>query len=217
MKKSLVLALFAEGASDNRFLPPIILRTAEELIAKYGQDTVDVLEPVIVPKPRDEHRHDCILAAARYACGYHALVVHSDADDRTSERAKAQRIQPGFDLVSSTEEMVCKHLIPIIPVQMVEAWMLADDIALREIIGTEMSPQNLGLPSRPALVEIDANPKETLNGVIRRATSNYPARRRQLDFVVVKNFWLVGSILGRYMLFLHIGSLQVTFGMLWWS
>jgi hypothetical protein len=60
--------------------------------------------------------------------------------------------------------------------------MLADHTALCEVIGTDLSPQILGLPSRPAEVERDAHPKQTLNQVIQRAISHRPHRRRQLDF-----------------------------------
>lgn len=178
----LVVALYAEGSTDNRFLSPIIQRTAERIIAQDGQGFVDVSEPMIVPKQQGRRREECILSAACYAHGYHALIVHSDADDRTPDRALLERVQPGFDLVSRTDKEACKHLIPVIPVQMIEAWMLADHSALRQVIGTDLSPKNLGLPSRPTEVERDANPKRTLDEVIQRAISTRPHRRRQLDF-----------------------------------
>ncbi|HZO71055.1 MAG TPA: DUF4276 family protein [Ktedonobacteraceae bacterium] len=179
---TLVLALYAEGPSDNRFLPPIIQRTAERLIVLYGQRTVDVLEPVIVPRQKGLSCDTGILNAARHACGYHALIVHADADDETSYSAKTHRIRPGFKLVLDSNEQVCKDLVPIIPVQTIEAWMLADYKALQETIGTDMSPQNLGLPARPALVEADANPKRTLQEVINRAIAARSQRRRRFDF-----------------------------------
>lgn len=46
----LVLALYAEGSSDTRFLPPIIQRTAENIINLYGERIVDVSDPVVIPK-----------------------------------------------------------------------------------------------------------------------------------------------------------------------
>ena len=180
--RTLVLALYAEGPTDNHFLPSIIQRTAERIINYYGRDIVDVLEPIIVPKQTGKNHAVCILSAARYAHGYDALIVHADADDRSSDAAKLHRIEPGFNLVFKTNADVCKNLLPLIPVQMIESWMLADHTALREVIGTDLSPENLGLPSRPALVEFDANPKQTLNDVIQKALSNRPQRRRQIDF-----------------------------------
>jgi hypothetical protein len=184
----LVLVLYAEGSTDNHFLPPIIQRTAERIIAKYGQDLVDVSELVIVPRQQNQRREECILSAARHVCHCHALIVHSDADGRTPERALSERIQPGFDLISHSNEEVCKHLIPVIPVQMIEAWMLADHNALCEVIGTNLSPQILGLLSRSAEVERDANPKQTLKQVIQKAISHRPRRRRQLDFSIHEEF-----------------------------
>ena len=178
----LVLALYAEGSTDNRFLPPIIQRTAERIITEYGQDLVDVSELVIVPKQQCQHREECILNAARHVHHCHALIVHSDADGRTLDRALSERIQPGFDLVYRTDKAACKHLVPVIPVQMIEAWMLADHGALCAVIGTDLSPQKLGLPNRPTEVERDANPKQTLREVIQKAVSHRPRRRRQFDF-----------------------------------
>ena len=86
---SLVTALCTEGSSDTRFLAPVIQRTAEKIIAQYGQRVVDILEPSIVPKQQGS-REECIFSASRYAFGYHILIVHSDADDRTSDRAKTR-------------------------------------------------------------------------------------------------------------------------------
>jgi hypothetical protein len=185
--KMLLLALYAEGSTDARFLPPIIRRTAEKIIAQHGQGFADVSEPMIVPKQQDRRREDGILSAAYHVYGYHVLIVHSDADDRTPDRALSERIQPGFKLVSRTNGEVCKHLIPVIPVQMIEAWMLADHNALRTIIETDMSPKNLGLPSKPAEVERDANPKRTLNEVIQRAISDRPHRRDNWTLMPAKN------------------------------
>ncbi len=179
--RTLVIALYAEGVTDNRFLPPLIQRTAERILAQYGYDFTDVLDPIIVPKQQGR-RQDCILKAAHFAYGYHILIVHSDADDNTQEPARLERIQPGFALVAHSNESVCKHLVPIIPVRMIEAWMLADHSAFRETIGTDISPQNLGFPARPALVETDANPKQTLNEIIRKAQAGRSQRHRSFDF-----------------------------------
>jgi len=52
----LVLALYPEGSTDARFLPPIIRRTAERIITQHGQDIVDVSEPMIVPRQQDQRR-----------------------------------------------------------------------------------------------------------------------------------------------------------------
>ena len=174
----LLLALYAEGPSDTRFLPLIIQRVARSITAPHR--LVGVLDLTIISK-KQGIREECIVFAARDAYGCHALIVHSDADDKSSERARKERIEPGFNQVLHSSEDVCKDLIPIIPVQMIEAWMLADHNALREAIGTNMSAQTLGLPARPALVERDANPKHTLNEVVRKANAGRSRRHQKID------------------------------------
>lgn len=64
--------------------------------------------------------------AARRAEGYHGLIVHVDADYSTADRARRDRIDPGFELIRQSSERVCDQLVPLIPVRMTEAWMLAD-------------------------------------------------------------------------------------------
>ncbi len=180
----LLLALYAEGPSDTRFLPIIIQRTARSITGQHR--SIDVLDLTIISKKQGACE-ECILHAARDAYGCHALIVHSDADDKTSVRAHKERIQPGFDLVlkfKSSEE-VCEHLIPLIPVQMTEAWMLADGEALLDVIGANRGPQDLRLP-KASEVERDANPKRTLNEIVRnvnlnRCSSKRSSYRRKID------------------------------------
>lgn len=177
----LVLALYAEGSSDTRFLPPIIQRTAENIINLYGERIVDVSDPIVISK-KQGRQEDCILQASKEASDYHALIVHADADNRTTERALRERIQPGFDLVKNYTNGVCKDLVPLIPVQMIEAWMLADIGTLCEVVGTNINPRDVGLPGRAALVEQYANPKNVLNEFMRQVNNTRPHRRRQRDF-----------------------------------
>ena len=176
----LSLALYAEGPSDNCFLPLIIERTTRNIIdQRWPRDQYEriALSGVkIIPKQRGK-RDVCILSAAREACKNNALNVHSDADDKTTHRAQKERIQPGFDLVLKSTEKVCEHLIPLIPVQMTEAWMLADREALLYAIGVFGKPQGLRLPNASE-VERDANPKHTLNEIVRQANLNRSSSKR---------------------------------------
>lgn len=120
---SLVLALYAEGRTDERFLPVVIQRTAEQILAQRGCQVVDVPDPIVVDGSIDrEHRGraERILEAARRARGYHALIVHADADHPTPDRSIEERIQPGLHLVHRSEEAVCRQLVPIVSVQMTD-------------------------------------------------------------------------------------------------
>jgi hypothetical protein len=175
--RSLVLALYAEGPTDERFLSIIIQRTAEGLLLRLGQTVVDVLTPIIL-RPKFTHtltsRAESILDVAQQAYGYHALIIHTDADHSTSEWAMNERIRPGIDLVQLRQNGVCHHLVPIIPVRMTEAWMLTDIRALQTVIGTDLSATALGIPEHPSLVDKLLEPKQILN----QAIQNSGRRRR---------------------------------------
>ena len=140
---------------------------------------MDVLEPTVLPRslPKRTGAARLILQAARDAEGFHALLVHADADALAWEEARQQRIQPGLTLVQSRSRGVCRNLVPIIPVRMVEAWMIADPDALRRALYTDLPDQALGLPPLNQ-VELRANPKDILEEAIRIVYADRPAHRR---------------------------------------
>lgn len=79
--KQLVLALYAEGTTDQLFLPSIIQRTTIQVLRQHEHQQINVLTPRAVhlekaPATRDE----CILQAAREASDSNILIVHADAD-----------------------------------------------------------------------------------------------------------------------------------------
>ena len=180
----LVMAIYAEGRADETFLPIIVQRGAEQILAQRGRTVVDVLEPIVLNHSIDRAfptRAERILEAARRAAGYHALVVHADADHPTRERALQERFMPGLERVCQAQqalERVCDKLVPMIPVQMTEAWMLADPEALRAVVGTRASVGDLGLPAHAREVESDPDPQRTLAEAVRNALAPRPRRRR---------------------------------------
>src|SRR5947209_3977939 len=103
----LILGLYAEGRTDELFLPALIQRTSQRILIQH--DRMDIYaEPVlIIEKDRNCWSLDqCILQAAREAQGYDALVVHSDGDDRDHKQTLHERFYPGYELVRQTAENV---------------------------------------------------------------------------------------------------------------
>src|SRR5712692_4028151 len=145
--KNVAVALYAEGPTDQLFLSEVIRRTAKQNLNQSGQPYIDV-------KPVDSisfskigmKRDECILQAARRAASCNILIIHADADYRTAERAFKERFDPGYLLVQQAQEDVCRCVLPLVPVQMTEAWMLADPEALKAALGTSKNAQELGLP-----------------------------------------------------------------------
>jgi hypothetical protein len=174
----LVLALYAEGPSDAHFLPPIIQRTSEAILARFALTMVGMSDPLIITK-KHGNLDWCILQASQEAKHCHVLLVHNDADRLEYDEARRQRFEPGLHLVQQSGDEVCHHLVPVIPVRMIEAWMLADGNALRNVLGTNLDHQMLDLPRRAALVETIADPKYRLNDIIRKINAVAGSRRRQ--------------------------------------
>lgn len=179
---TLVTALYAEGPTDQRFLPLIIQRTVVQILTQRGYTTVDVLEPMPVSPSNRGKRDLAILEVARQVHGYHLLFVHADADAPSSVSALQHRIMPGVALVHSAHqcgEAVCIDLVPVVPVQMTEAWMLVDSKALLDIMGSSLLPPQLGIPTKPHHVEQIADPKQHLTSIFAEALANRTRRVRR--------------------------------------
>ncbi len=170
---TLMLGLYAEGRTDERFLPIIIQRTSEKLLIQHDRSNIEANEPEII-RVRNSDRYNSkaerIFAAAHVAYGYHALVIHSDADDLTYQQAYQERFGPGKELLKD-QKRACRDLIPIIPVRMVEAWMLADSEALQKALSIK---KNFNFLKRSRQVESYTDPKDVLDQVIRAAYPDYP-------------------------------------------
>ena len=175
----LALALYAEGNTDDLFLPLIIQRTSKRILAEYGQSRVDVasVKPIkLIEKKRS--RDENILQAAKQAIRYQALIVHSDADHPSPEKALLERILPGFNLVQRSRGSVCEKLLPIVPIQAIEAWMLSDQEILRAEIRTGMTAYELGIPEKAKQVELISKPKLKLNEAVSKVNRQLRPNQR---------------------------------------
>src|SRR5947209_9114478 len=111
---ALVLGLYAEGRTDERFLPILIQRTTQSILDQHDRMDIDA-QPVLVIKKslRCSSLEQCILQAAREAYDYDALVVHSDGDDRGYKQTLQERFYPESRRVQQAEGDICKNLIPV--------------------------------------------------------------------------------------------------------
>ncbi len=175
---SLILALYTEGNSDIRFLNGIVQRTAAALIAQHGDTNADVQIPLQLKRPpRCGSATDCIVQVARQVEGYHALIIHADSDQCTRDETLQQRLQPGMQQVASAAIDI--HIVPLIAVRMIEAWMLADHEVLLQLIGTHQDADQLHLP-RGSRVEDVRDPKTELQRVITDAFRQRSKRAQKL-------------------------------------
>ena len=178
----LYVALYTEGKTDDLFLPALVERTARAIVLESKGEPVEV-QPVFLVRPAKDAANGAekILQAARMARNYDVLIVHQDADTQTYDDVKTTRLEPGKDLIAQTprSEKVCRYVVPLVPVKMTEAWMLADLQALLEELNADIKPPSLRaelktagltLPSKPHQVINVDNPKQMLEQIIRLAS-----------------------------------------------
>lgn len=176
----LTVAYTTEGKTDKRFLGNIIRKTFEELAFECtGQ--IEVFEPehLLV---KEESFVEHVVSAAKKAFWAHVLCVHTDADHQSDDVAFKNKINPSLlEISKSDESQICRNVVAVVPIQMTEAWMLADrDLFCREI-NTTKNHSELGLPIRFKQIESIDNPKRTIEEAIRISQLEVPRRRQKIS------------------------------------
>jgi len=179
MSKQIFVGLTTEGTTDVRFLENVVRRTFEDVAFECTQDVEVYLYVVASSKIGKSFpqyvKETSYLASQRY--GVMSLAVHTDADRDTYEDRITNKIEPARrELANLNEEEYCKLLTPVIPVRMMEAWMLADKMLFKEEIGTDLSDADLGINRDP---EMMADPKYVIEEALRIATDGLPKRRNR--------------------------------------
>lgn len=100
------------------------------------------------------------------------LFVHRDAENRPAAEREAE-------IVGATARLRLPF-VSVIPVRMMEAWLLTDEAAIRLAAGNPNGTDDLNVPPVQSL-EALPDPKETLHSLISRASGLTGRRRRRLD------------------------------------
>ncbi|MEQ1571805.1 MAG: hypothetical protein ABMA64_39630 [Myxococcota bacterium] len=150
--------LLGEGNTDRCLLPALrwVLRTATD--AAWSVDFVDpsrlggapdLASKVLQVEPCD------------------LLFIHRDRDRSTVEQRLAEIATAAPDRLH----------VPVVPIRMMEAWLLLDERAIRTAAGRPAGKEPLNLPPAGA-VERDADPKDTLKAALLKACGSGRARSR---------------------------------------
>ena len=177
MAIQLYVGLVTEGTTDYRFLYSII----ERLLLEIANDChSDLIVEYIFKVPKEPGSFvDAMNRASRkaYENGASILCIHADADDRSNKNVYDYKINPYLSqLQDMSDEEYCKNIIPIIPIQMIESWMMADkELLKRQINASYLSDNDLELHRNP---EMYADPKQAIENAILIAQRNSAQRRR---------------------------------------
>ena len=174
------LALYAEGRTDYYFLRPLLQRLCEDICAKESPHSIEFAEVLgldTAPHLRNAPREQRILDAAKEARGaWRILFVHTDGASNPSY-AREHLAQPAIDLLR--EDWGDTGIgVAVIPFRETEAWAICDGDALRQVLGTTLTPTELGLPATSAAIEGTSDPKAVLKNAF-LATKPSDRRKRQ--------------------------------------
>lgn len=172
------LALYAEGPTDYYFLRPMLQRLCEDICAKESPHTIEFTEVLALdddPALKNTSRAERILGAAQEARGaWRILFVHTDGAGNPA-KAREQLAQPALEVLNR-EWGDTGIGVAVIPIRETESWAICDVEALRQVLGTNLSPAELGLPATPAAVEAAVDPKLILENAF---LATQPSGRRK--------------------------------------
>jgi Domain of unknown function (DUF4276) len=153
------IAFLGEGSSDNGIAPHIERLAAERRI----RSSVTVPDFARLGSKIGHSVPEKLCALRGFGDEYDLVVVHRDADNAGHE-ARAAEISQAM----SAEWAEIAH-VPAIPVRMLEAWLLLDEQAIRQVSENPNGRMALGLP-KLAAIERHADPKALLKETLARAS-----------------------------------------------
>ncbi len=169
MARQISIGLLTEGVTDQRFLKSIVERTFKEISHECSQQ-ITIGEFKEINTSSGLSFVEKVLEAAKtvkreLGFGMTVLCVQADADKKSAKDTYKNKINPAKKALAEKEETeYCKILVAIVPVQEIEAWMLADKELLKSEIRSKKTNAQLGIARPPEKV---ANPKEIIENAIR--------------------------------------------------
>ncbi len=175
--QQLFIGLIAEGTTDVRFLRNVIFRSIQELSWQcYSQIEIFDIREITA---KGDSFVDKMIDASKCAHqeGISLLCIHTDSDARTVDEVMQYKFAPFLSALEYLpDEDYCRHIVPTVPIQMIESWMLADKPLLKRLINAKnMSDIELGIEKAP---ESYSNPKNVIENAIRKSMVNQPKKKR---------------------------------------
>ena len=158
--------LIADGRTDDALIPII-----KWLLIQLGVNAPEAQLPILgnLRNPPKKLQDKIAIALDLFPCDI--LFVHRDAESdekpieiRTKEIRKAEKL-----VKKSLPPIVC-----VIPIKMIESWLLFNEDAIREVVGNPHGKKELNLPKISEIEKI-ADPKERLEKLL--IDASFPRKR----------------------------------------
>lgn len=162
---NVTLTVLADGSSDRCLIQPINWILNQHAGLEYSTEFARYTAP---------HR-DGLLARAQKAIEYYPcdiLIVHRDAE--------GESYQARLDEIETELSQLNKKFIPIIPVRMLEAWLLFDENAIRKAANRPSGRTALNIP-KVNRIEQTADPKSLLFESLKTASEHTGRKLAKFD------------------------------------
>jgi len=173
--QSLDFAFYGEGKREYLFLQPLLERAISNLLPTIDVQALN-LDWVKVGGLSQVEKMQVIAAEASGAV---LLIFHLDSDFPSFERSFEERFRPGYEQLRNEAqhfpEKYNLNIVPVIPIRMIDAWLLVDFNAFQRTIGTDYSAKELNFPIKPQDVEGIADPK----AIFEQAVKTCSRRRKK--------------------------------------
>ena len=194
MAYQICVALTTEGTTDINFLQNIVENLFVQIAFDHVRSETECIVNVVGVKKTGLSFAENVKEAAKEAhdiFGATTLAVHTDADKMTYDERRENNIaaaEAALQGLSSDE--YCLLLTPVIPVRMIEAWMLADKDLLRSEFGTRLTDAQLGIDGNP---EDMADPKAKIEDAIRIAKTQATHKNKANDVDISDLYAILGQ------------------------
>lgn len=169
---SLRFTLLTDGPSDKTLIPHLTWLLEENGVSiPIYSEWAELRHLPLVPKGLSEK---ITKSLELYPCDL--IFIHRDAEGEPSENRKTE--------IANALSEVCGVEVPVsvcvIPVRMLEAWLLSDEQAIRRASGNHCGKVKLELPKINRIENLP-DPKETLRNILQTASELSGRRLRKLN------------------------------------
>ncbi len=166
-------SLLSDGSSDQVLIPILtwILRLQLPPMVPIQSICADLRR---IPKPPKELPERIEKAVRLYPCNL--LFVHRDSEGQAAE-------QRYFEIEKAIQQIQFQNYpryVGIVPVRMMEAWLLTNETAIRKASGNPNGDDSLNLP-RCSDIEQLSDPKSLLHEALKTASGLHGRRKKQFN------------------------------------
>ena len=162
--------LLSDGSSDRALIP--ILRWLLHHLLPHRPVQLRWADLRQLPQPPRPLSEKIITATQLYPCDL--LLVHRDAENASIDERQAE-VDSALNGAQITSPGVA-----VIPVRMMEAWLLIDEAAIRIAANNPNGHVPLNMPTIDRIENLN-NPKTTLHNLLIRATELQGRRKRRFN------------------------------------